>query len=214
MRPLRPAFHRVPIRLTLLLLVTTLLLFNLGAWYQLKIVEQSQERALAERLLSIGASAEVTITGETFPVLDFPASFLERVQRGEEPGGFFGWQNLDDAIKGIAAKNHLRRVTVFDPESLTVIADAASSAGLTVTPGRQDVQLELDEPEIDKAAAGTPATPILYFYGGRYYKRSYSPLRDSRDKIVALLRLEASADYFSELNRARNRLSGVALIAS
>jgi len=88
-----------------------------------------------------------------------------------------------------------------------VLAQAESSTT------RHDLRLYIDQQEIDSAFQGTTAEGFLYNVATTYYKRGYTPLRDTTGNIIAVLGVEASAQFFQTTNKIRKSLLVMGLIS-
>jgi two-component system NtrC family sensor kinase len=78
-----------------------------------------------------------------------------------------------------------------------VLADTLDSS----SEGKRYGYLDLDSTEWELALNGdSRATPLFLGRGGRFFKSAFAPILDS-GKPVAVLRVEASADYLAEVRR-------------
>ncbi len=198
----RGSFVRTPARLALLLLILTLCVFLAGSWFVFEVVRQSKERDLARRLIGIGQTAAVHLNGKSFSLLEladsagqFDFALLKTLSGSPE------FETLRVALKELRIRNVLRSVMIIDASG-RVIIDARDKFTL----GEPNPFLALDEKEIREAFSGEATTSPLYRVRHNPYKRCYVPLRTSTGEVAAVLRLEASRDYFVDLARIKNAL--------
>ena len=192
-----------PARLALLLLFLTLLVFFIGEWIFLEIMKQSKETDLGKRLVGIGTTASaIRISGKNFLLLERNAT-TERFE--EDP--LVELETLTNELRALRARNLLRSVMIIN-DSGRVMLDARKK----LYTGEVYPLLYLDEEEIRTAFSGEAATSPLYRVEGNPYKRCYVPLFSSGREVTAVLRLEASRDYFRELNHMKSYLTWLGIL--
>lgn len=196
-------YIRSPAGLAFLLLLLTLFLFGGGGWYILEVLKDSKELDLGQRLRGIGETAEsVRLNGETFILLERAATVAEF---NEDLLGEY--LPLQKTLKDLKDKNGLRSVLLIDAEK-RVLVDADSEFSI----GEEYPLLTLDKEEIEKAFTGNASATPLYRVGDNPFKRCYIPLYNSQNEVTAVLRLEASRDYFNDILRVKKHIYWIGTI--
>jgi signal transduction histidine kinase len=186
----------------LLLLAVILILLYGGGWYLLQLVKESKERDLGQRMLSIGQTAAIQLENLDGNLADFADE--EGNVDVEVLATYADAPNVQDLrawLKRLKDQNNLHTVMIVNFEN-QILIDGDGSYGV----GEEFPFLEIDQVEIAEAKAGTPATSSLYRVRDFPYKRSYTPLVDENNRVLGLLRLEASPDYLQELVGLKHRL--------
>lgn len=178
---------RMPGYLTIGLFVATLVVFNGGSWVFLQLVRESKERDLGQRLLAIGTTASVIIGNENLTLPE--ATVIENYT------GLPTYQYLLTLLRAIRVKNDLLNIIVLDSQG-HVLADARRRLPL----GKKHPLIEIDEVELKQAQAGKSATTPYYNLKEMPHKRAYVPVIAPDGTLLYILRLEASRDYFFELD--------------
>lgn len=196
------SIHTVLARLMLLLLAVILIVLYGGAWYLLQLVKESKERDLGQRLLSIGQTAAIQLEQlhgnlEDFADADGNIDVELLASYADSPSV----QDLRTWLSRLKKQNNLHTVMIINFEN-QILLDSNGSHVI----GEKFPYLEIDQVEIAKARAGTPTTSPFYRVRDFPYKRSYTPLVDANSRVLCLLRLEASRDYFQELVGLKHRL--------
>jgi signal transduction histidine kinase len=196
-------YLRSPTGLALLLLFLTLILFWGGWWYVFQVLKYSKERDLGYRLEGIGqTAAAVFFHGNNFLLLERPATAeLYKDDPLDE------YATIKNALTELQKKNTLQNIMIIDTDS-RVFVDSENDFYL----GEEYPLLKLDAQEIKSAFSGKPATTPLYRIGINPYKRCYVPLYNSKNEVTAVLRLEASRDYFQNLVRIKRHIAWLGLI--
>ncbi|MBN1900574.1 GHKL domain-containing protein [Candidatus Sumerlaeota bacterium] len=198
-------YVRSPAGLALLLLLLTLFLFWGGGWYILEVLKDSKEIDLEKRLWGIGeTAASVRLNGQTFLLLENPATAEEFLEDLLDE-----FQSLQNTLKNLKDKNGLRSVLMIDEES-RVLIDADNEFSI----GEEYPLLALDKEEIRKAFSGASSATLLYKVGDDPFKRCYVPLYNSRNEVTAVLRLEASRDYFNDILRVKKHIYWIGTIVA
>jgi signal transduction histidine kinase len=111
------------------------------------------------------------------------------------PGGSAA-ERLRNKAAELARESGLEAVQVMRPDAV-VLADTLDPSN----EGKPYAYLQLDSTEWEMALKGnSQATPLFQGRGGRYFKSAYAPV--SREgKVIAVVRVEASADFLSEVRR-------------
>jgi len=179
--------YRMPGYLTIGLFIATLVVFNGGSWVFLQLVRESKERDLGQRLLAIGTTASVVIGNENLTLPE--ATVIENYK--ELPT----YQYLLRLLRAIRVKNDLLNIIVLDAQG-RVLADARQKLAV----GKAHPTIEIDEVELRQAKHGEPATTPYYHLQEMPHKRAYVPVIAPDGTLLYILRLEASRDYFAELD--------------
>ena len=196
------SIHTILSRLMLLLLAAILIVLYAGGWYLLQLVKESKERDLGQRLVSIGQTAAIQLEKLHWNLEDFTDA--EGNVDVELLAAYADAPNVQDLrawLRRLKNQNNLHTVMIVDFEN-QILIDAEGSHAV----GEKFPFLEIDQVEIANAQTGTPATSPLYRVRDFPYKRSYTPLKDANNRVLSLLRLEASRDYFQELVGLKHRL--------
>ncbi len=167
-----------------LIIFTALLLtaFNLGSWFFLKQMDNYLEQELEKRLTSIARLADRILLKQ---YIDDLLSNLE-----PEFALFYIRQDLNNLID----KQELQAAFIID-RNFQVLVEG--SRDFLIEPSRS--YLQQDSLAIEKAWQGEIAVSPIHVVEGNRFKNVYAPLRDVSLDVVALLVLEANADFFEIL---------------
>ncbi len=168
-----------------------------------QVLKYSKERDLGYRLLGIGqTAAAVFFHGNNFLLLERSATVeLYKDDPLDE------YSMLQNALRELQVKNALQNIMIIDNGG-HVLMDSENSFYL----GEEYPLLALDAMEMKSAFSGKPAVSPLYRIEGNPYKRCYVPLYNSKNEVTAVLRLEASRDYFQSLVRIKRHISWLGII--
>ena len=198
MKIIGPFRHRIPILAALLILATTLILFYVSGYYAVRMFEESKERDLGERLLSIGKTVSSGLQSDQIEFLKsikgddgFDEQQLKALSRqlltDQEFATFF-------FLAVIKEENNLESLMLID-HNLLVLMDTNQQ----FRPGQKFAGLAIDKEEIDQAALGESATSSLSRNRKNPFKRAYVAIKDHTGELLCVLRLEASRDYSKEV---------------
>jgi signal transduction histidine kinase len=194
----------------LLLLAVILVVVYGSGWYLLQLVKESKERDLGLRMLSIGQTAAMQLERANWSLEDFADA------DGNVDPELLATYSESPALKDLRAwllrlkdQNDLHTVMIVNANNQILIDAEGKYAA-----GEQFPFLEIDQVEIENAQAGTPSTSPLYRVRDFPYKRSYTPLLGRGNRVLGLLRLEASRDYFEELVGLKHRLYWLGLVCA
>lgn len=196
-------FRKSPFLLSILLLAATFLIFFLSGYAALELLKLSKERDLGSRMLAIGRTlAMAGLSGQSFFLLERPLTPLSVMDDPLEE-----IDNIRQLLREVRAENNLRTLMIIDGDA-HVLIDSRDE----FSTGEEYPLLRFDENEIEMAFSGEPAASPLYRVGGNSHKRVYVPLKNSSGEATAVLRLEASRDYFSELRDMRDAMLWIGFV--
>lgn len=164
--------------------LTVLVLFAviLGAWNFLQRMEIYLEEELGRRLLSVA-----TLTAKNIESTDFPF-FVESERYA------LILPSLRDVLNGVHSENQLQGVYLVD-ENYKVFASSRN-----IFPyGERLTFLEEDSAAVAQAAAGIPAVASMQVLEGNRFKSAYAPVLGPLRDVVAIVVVQASADFFDLL---------------
>jgi len=167
------------VRFLIIFTVLLLLAFNLGSWLFLKRMDHYLEQELEKRLTSVAKLAEYTIRKQ----------YIEHLLTRYETE--FDFDNIKPILNLLIDLGELQAAFLID-QSFQVLVEGGREFPLEQT----RTYLQQDSVAIEKAWQGEiSASPIRVVEGNRF-KNVYAPLRDVSLDVVALLVLEANADFF------------------
>ncbi|NIR47940.1 hypothetical protein GWO43_05785 [candidate division KSB1 bacterium] len=161
------------------LTVLVLLGFIFGSWKYLQKIGNYLEEELGRRLLSVA-----TLTAQVFESGDFPYEVESDMLTLFLP-------TLTETLTEVHDENQLQAVYLID-ENYRVFATSRNifSYGETLT------FLEEDSVAIRKAASGVAAVAPMQIVEGNRFKSAYAPVRGVLNDVVAIVVVQASADFF------------------
>ena len=189
-------------KLLLAYVAPTLILFTVFASLAYDLLRRDLDVELGLRLSAVAAATAAHIRG----------GYLVDMDASEKPTPA-AWSFTRRELDAARAATGVERLYVFTPER-TSLCDTRDGVPI----GAKMNELELDRHELTRVFAGTPTSSVLFQgAGGALYKAGYAPVvRSERDRtVVAALRVEAPAAYFTELSVLATRLitSGAVLAA-
>jgi signal transduction histidine kinase len=161
--------------------LTVLVLFAviLGAWNFLQRMETYLEEELGRRLLSVA-----TLTAKIIESTDFPF-FVESERYA------LILPSLREVLNGVHNENQLQGVYLVD-EDYKVFASSRNIFSY----GERLTFLEEDSAVVAQAAAGIPAVAPMQVLEGNRFKSAYAPVLGPLRDVVAIVVVQASADFF------------------
>lgn len=174
----RKFYARFLIIFTVLLLIA----FNLGSWIFLKQMDNYLEQELERRLTAIARLAEYNIRNQ----------YIENLISKYETD--FDYENTRPFMNLLVNLNELQAAFIID-RNFQVLVEGGSE--LPIEPTR--TYLQQDSVAIEHAWQGETAASPIHLVEGNRFKNVYTPLRDISLEVVALLVLEANADFFEIL---------------
>ena len=205
--------YRNKLALTALLSIgVILLLFWTNWWYVNRLAWLSKENVLGDRLILLGRSLVDEIQNDEsslfleFAAPDgpvFPPDILEWLPTTMH------YDRLTSQASLFFAQHDLEELMILDGEG-SVLFDARGNY-------RIGEMFTGPYPDYDLIAAALNGLTVVSpdrEYHSILYKRAYLPLRDSRNRSVAVLRLEKERAYFGEVRMVRNGLLVLGLVCS
>lgn len=167
-----------------MVMLTVLVLFAVifGAWNFLQRMETYLEEELGRRLLSVA-----TLTAKVIESTDFP--FFVESERYS-----LILPSLRDVLNGVHGENQLQGVYLVD-ENYKVFASSRNLFPF----GERLTFLAEDSLTVTQAAAGIPAVAPLQLLEGNRFKSAYAPVFGPLRDVVAIVVVQASADFFDLL---------------
>jgi signal transduction histidine kinase len=172
-----------------ILTVLVLLGLNFGSWIFLQKMGDYLEGELGQRLRSVA-----TLTSKTIESGDF-TYYIETEQIS------LVRPSLKSILKKVDEENQLQGVYLVD-DMYRVLASSRAIFAI----GDRLTFLEEDSLSFNQAAAGVPAVSPMLVVAGNRFKSAYAPLIGSLNDVVAILVVQASADFFDLLRVFRRGL--------
>lgn len=171
------------------LTVVVMLGFIVGSWQFLQKMENFLEEELGQRLLSIA-----TLTANVIE----SAEYNYDIESGRAN---IILPNLTSILKRVHAENQLQAVYLVDLHYKLY----ASSQQL-FSFGDRLFFLEEDSLAVSQAMAGAPAVSKMQIVEGNRFKNGYAPVFGPLHDVVAIVVVQASADFFDLLKIFQNGL--------
>jgi signal transduction histidine kinase len=167
-----------------LIIFTVLLLFafNLGSWLFLKQMDSYLENELEKRLTSIARLADRIILN----------NYINDLLSNNEPE--FALFYIRQDLNKLVDNQELQAAFIIDRNFQVLVEGGGDFLFET-----NRTYLEQDSVAIEQAWLGEIATSPIHVVEGNRFKNVYAPLRDVSLDVVALLVLEANADFFEIL---------------
>ncbi len=172
-----------------ILTVVVMLGFIVGSWRFLQKMENFLEEELGQRLLSIA-----TLTANVIE----SAEYNYDIESGQAN---IILPNLTDILKRVHTENQLQAVYLVDLHYKLY----ASSQQL-FSFGDRLFFLEEDSLAVSQAMAGAPAVSKMQIVEGNRFKNGYAPVFGPLHDVVAIVAVQASADFFALLKIFQNGL--------
>ncbi len=171
------------------LTIMVLLGFIFGSWKFLQNMEDYLEEELGRRLL-----ATATLTSQIIETADFPSDIeLGRLNLISS--------RLQQILTDIQGQNQLQGVYLVDLDFRLF----ASSPELFPF-GERLSFIEEDSLSVSQASAGIPEAAPMQLVAGNRFKNAYSPVLSPFGDVVAIVVVQASADFFDLLRVFQNGL--------
>ncbi|MCH6559490.1 hypothetical protein IH799_03930 [candidate division KSB1 bacterium] len=171
------------------LTIMVLLGFIFGSWKFLQNMENYLEQELGRRLL-----ATATLTSQIIETADFPSDIeLGRLSLVSS--------RLQQILTDIQRQNQLQGVYLVDLDFRLF----ASSPELFPF-GERLSFVEEDSISVSQASAGIPEAAPMQLVAGNRFKNAYSPVLSPFGDVVAIVVVQASADFFDLLRVFQNGL--------
>ncbi len=171
------------------LTIMVLLGFIFGSWKFLRNMEDYLEEELGRRLL-----ATATLTAQIIETADFPSDIeLGRLTLIAS--------QLQQILTDVQRQNQLQGVYLVDLDFRLF----ASSPELFPF-GERLSFIEEDSLSVSQASAGIPEAARMQLVAGNRFKNAYSPVLSPFGDVVAIVVVQASADFFDLLRVFQNGL--------
>lgn len=174
----------------ILFVVLIILIFNASNWYIYSKIKFYLTQQLGERLANIASATAFGIDAEKV------------LNAGEDQKAYEKIKNL---LNNIKENNQLADVFILDQDYSNILNPPSDSAS--------DIFLNLDLAAITLALAGTKAYSHLYQVGDYYFESGFAPIYNSKGEVIAVLGVEAGADFFKVLSNFRKTLIGAFILS-
>jgi len=114
-------------------------------------------------------------------------------------------QEIGNLLENVKEGNQLADVFILDKDYNNILKPPSDSAS--------DVFLNLDLAAITLALSGTKAYSHLYQAGDYFFESGFAPIYNSEGEVIAVLGVEAGADFFKVLSSFRKTLIGAFLLS-
>ncbi|MCX7918666.1 MAG: ATP-binding protein [bacterium] len=188
--------RRKATRRNIILMIILLVLINFIGWVFYLSIRETLDDEFGYRLVYIANTAALFIDG----------TMVSQLKSGDETKPEY--IRLRTQLNKIKNLNGLREIFIINRHLQTLV-----DANTTIAIGYPNRLLEIDAAEIDSAYAGQAQSSILYTLKQNFYKRGYAPIRNNENQVVAVLGIEAGADFARVIFRIRNSLLVLGLIS-
>lgn len=170
------------------LIILVILVFNLGSWFFLNQMGDNLDEELGTRLRSISVITANLIESR------FSAAAKDQL-------GYY-YFDLKHILHRVKVENQLQSVFLIN-ETFSVIADDNLELSL---PGEKRTYVQEDSISLNSAWNGVAMASPLHIVEGNHFKSAYAPVINDELEIMAVLVVEANADFFSTLRLFRRGL--------
>jgi signal transduction histidine kinase len=170
------------VRFLIIFTVLLLLAFNLGSWLFLKQMDNYLEAELEKRLTSVARLSEYIIRKQ----------YIENLLSSYEVE--FNFENSKPVLNLLVDLKELQAAFIVDGNFQVLV-----EGGRLFPTEQSRTYLQQDSVAIEQAWQGEIAASPIHVVEGNRFKNVYAPLRDVSLEVVALLVLEANADFFEIL---------------
>ncbi|HEX9971896.1 MAG TPA: ATP-binding protein, partial [bacterium] len=174
--------RKVYVRSLVIATALLLLLFNSGSWLFLQRMGSYLERELEKRLTSIARLMQRNINNQ----------YIDDLLSNNEPE--FALFFIQQDLRQLVDKEELQDAFIID-RNFMVLSDGGTGFGVE----QRRTYLQQDSIAIQRAWQDSIAASPIHIVAGNRFKNVYAPLKDASRDIVALLVLEANADFFENL---------------
>jgi signal transduction histidine kinase len=163
------------------LIILVMLVFNLGSWFFLNRMGDNLDDELGARLRSI--------SGITANLIESRFGAAAKDQLG------FYYFELKQILNQVKAENQLQSIFLIN-EDFSVIANDDLELAL---PGEKRTYVQEDSVCLKSAWNGVAMDSPLHVVEGNPFKSAYAPVINDELEIMAILVVEANADFFRTL---------------
>jgi signal transduction histidine kinase len=189
--------HRLVRRFVLpyaLLIIGTL---AVSGWFFYDAAQDALDQELTKRLITVAQTVRSAINPR----------YLMQMRPGSE--GTTLYALLLGDLKRVQQASNASHIYVLDRQH-RMLLDANEHTPV----GREYLFVKLDLVELDQVWQGRSAASVLYRgQDGRYYKSGYAPLRDQDGSVVAVVAVEAGADFFDALTATKRHVAGTVAVS-
>lgn len=181
-----------------LFVVFIILVFNASNWYIYSKIKFYLTEQLGDRLANIASATAFGIDAEKMARIK---SKIPPLAGKEEKT----YQEIKSFLENIKQNNQLADIFILDQDYHNVLEPASDTSS--------EVFLELDLAAITQALAGTKTYSHLYQIGDYYFESGFAPIYDSTGTVIAVLGVEADADFFQVLSSFKKTLIGAFVLS-
>lgn len=174
--------RKLYVRFLVIATVLLLLLFNLGSWLFLNRMGNYLERELEKRMTSIARLMQRNINNQ----------YIDDLLSNNEPE--FALFFIQQDLRQLVEKEELQDAFIID-RNFTVLSEGGTGFAFE----QRRTYLQQDSIAIQRAWSDTISASPIHIVEGNRFKNVYAPLKDASRDVVALLVLEANADFFEIL---------------
>ncbi|MDZ7263789.1 MAG: ATP-binding protein [candidate division KSB1 bacterium] len=174
--------RKASVRLLVLSTILLLLAFNLGSWLFLRQMDNYLEKELEKRLMSMARLTDRILRSQ------YIESLLSNNEMDLNP------QLFKPVLSDLILKEQLEGAFIID-QGYRVLVDGQRELPLE----SRRTYLIVDSAAIARAWQGEISVAPSHIVQGNRFKNVYTPIRDISLEVVALLVLEANADFFEIL---------------
>lgn len=174
----------------ILFVVLIIIVFNVSNWYIYSKIRYYLTWQLGERLANIASATAYGLDPEK--VLAVSEDKME-------------YQEIRDLLDNVKEDNQLMDVFILDQDYNNILSPPSDSLA--------DVFLNLDLAAITQAQAGAKAYSHLHQVGDYYFESGFAPIFDAEGEVIAVLGVEAGADFFEVLSNFRKTLIGTFILS-
>ncbi len=171
--------------------------FSISGWFFYRYSESTLEKEMEMRLLNTAETVASTIQ----------VNYLMKLGPGDEdtPLHVFLIRNIEK----IKDASKVKDIFVFDRQN-RVLLDADREAPI----GKEYMLLKLDLAELETVWQGIPSASTLYWgMDGKLYKSGYAPIKDESGNVVAVVGIEAGAEFLGIVNKLRTQMFLIGLLS-
>lgn len=168
-----------------------------SGWLFYDAAQDALDQELTKRLITVAQTVRSAINPR----------YLMQMRPGSE--GTTLYALLLGDLKRVQQASNASHIYVFDRQH-RMLLDSNEHTPV----GREYLFVKLDLAELDDVWQGRSAASLLYRgQDGHYYKSGYAPLRDQDGAIVAVVAVEAGADFFDALTATKRHVAGTVAVS-
>ncbi|MCK4428619.1 MAG: HAMP domain-containing histidine kinase, partial [candidate division Zixibacteria bacterium] len=182
----------------ILFVVLIILVFNASNWYIYSKIKFFLTQQLGERLANIASATAFGIDAEN--ITRIKSKIPPLAGEGEK-----AYQDMESFLENIKENNQLADAFILDQDYHNVLEPTSDPTS--------EVFLNLDLVAITQALTGTKTHSHLYQVGDYYFESGFAPIYDSTGEVIAVLGVEADADFFQVLSSFKKTLIGAFVLS-